>query len=72
MRIDHGVEVTNTTGEIKNVIHAADQMINHPVIAHVCCMNRDPITDVVDVMRIAALSGQESVDDNYFHVADFD
>jgi hypothetical protein len=35
-------------------------------------MNRDPITDVVDVMRIAALSGQESVDDSYIHVADFD
>src|ERR1700686_4603700 len=71
MRIDHRVEVANTAGEIENVIHAADQMIDHPVIAHVCRMNLDPITDVVDVMRIAALSRQKSVDDGYFHVADF-
>ncbi len=50
--------MADAPGQVENLIHAAADVINHPVAAEVGGVHRHPVANIVNVMRISAVTGQ--------------
>ena len=72
VRISQRLKVAHLPGEIEDVIHAADQMINHVVFAHIGAIDLDAILDAVNVKKIAAFVRYHRVQNKDFDVAKLD
>src|SRR5207237_2082182 len=72
LRKQHRIQMAHVRGQVENIVHAADQMVDNRRVAHVGDMQRDPILDVLDIKKIAALIGHQRVKQINFDIADLD
>ena len=72
LRKQHRIQMAHVRRQVENIVHAADQMVDNRRVAHIRDMQRDPILDVLDIKKIAALVGHQRVKQINFDIADLD
>ena len=62
VRIAHAVDVADLAGEVEDHLAVAHQVVHRARLAHVGDVDAQPIGDAVDVEEVAAVVGDERVD----------
>jgi hypothetical protein len=55
LRIKNRFQVTDVASEIEDVIHAANEVVNHIVVVEVGTVNVDAVFEIVNIKKITAL-----------------
>src|SRR5262245_7502848 len=66
IRIQHAVDVADLPGEIENDGSVAHEVIHRALLADVCNVHANAIVDAVDVEQVAAVVGDQRVDEKDF------